>query len=80
MSTYYHSRAFSLLNDLNKLVKSECTYSLKYDESDSSYEFSYCPESSVDVRFVIQIFFDSISLCDALEAFINLNRLNKFLK
>lgn len=69
MSTYYYSRAFVLLNELNEY--STGVYSIRYDESESVYKLFYCfPDS--DDPYLVKIVPDTYILCIVLETLINI--------
>lgn len=68
--SYSHTLAFSLLDDLNNESRNG-SYSLEYDESDSSYELSFRPLDS-DIFYCVNIVFDSCSLCDILKTLLRL--------
>lgn len=72
MATYFHSRAFSLLKELNRSTKH--SYSLEYYDIDSSYELFYRPLFSEEFC-ILNTFYDALSLCDALETLIALNHI-----
>lgn len=69
MSTYYYSRSFSLLEELNEY--STGVYSIKYDESESVYKLFYRFPSSDD-SYLVKIVPDSYVLCIVLETLINI--------